>query len=683
MLAVILFLAALAFHGWGAMVGWKSRNLPGVEFRQAQTALSAYFIDQDSNFDLAYPTPVLGKPWSVPMEFPLYQWTVVVTSRVTGLGLTKAGRAVSLACFYLCLPALFLLLGRWGVDPGRRWLVLALVVTCPLYIFYSRAFLIETMALMLALWFWVAFERSVRDRNLAWLVVAVLAGIGAGLVKVTTFLLYLLPVAAWALGRLWQGRRDRRWRDDLQWMLPALALPFATTIWWVWFTDRIKARNPVAQFLSSENLRDFNLGTLSSHFSPELWALKYRILTEQLTWMPMLIFAGALVLLGARHRVGAALGCVLFFFAALELFPVLYAYHDYYYVANTVALLLAVGLGVVGLAEGPRLRWVGLGAALLLCGGQAWRYVIHYYPDQRGISAGGNGLSDALRAVTRPGEVLVITGQDWNSMTPYFARRRALMLREEMEANEGVIEAALHELAGEKIGALVIAGRPWRELFPLVRQLSLLGLAPEPWLAWKDAWVFLPEDRWLELVQLMERNNFADITRVPGARAPGELTGAWLELADLTAGQRQLFSSLGTIPVRFHSTFAPHVQGVEQDAAFSVHPWTRLVFPVKRGKRVLTANVWFEPRAYQVEAGADPTDGIGITLLARNPGEGPRVLDRLLIDPAGRPGDQGKRLLRMDFNLEEDGEVELVFDPGAKGRDTRDWAWIRGQLTIE
>ena len=62
-------------------------------------------------------------------------------------------------------------------------------------------------------------------------------------------------------------------------------------------------------------------------------------------------------------------------------------------------------------------------------------------------------------------------------MTPYFARRRALMLREEMEANEGVIEAALHELAGEKIGALVIAGRPWRELFPLVRQLSLLGLA--------------------------------------------------------------------------------------------------------------------------------------------------------------------------------------------------------------
>ena len=201
-LAILLFVVGLSFHFWGAQVGWQSKNLPGVEYRQAQTALSAYFIKQEGDFSIAYPTPVLGKPWSIPMEFPLYQWSVVITSKVTGLGLTKSGRAVSLACFYLTLPALFLLLRRWEVALGRRWLVLAVVVTCPLYIFYGRAFLIETMALMFALWFWTAFERAVEGRHRGWLLLAVLTGVGAGLVKVTTFMLCLIPLSCWAGARL-------------------------------------------------------------------------------------------------------------------------------------------------------------------------------------------------------------------------------------------------------------------------------------------------------------------------------------------------------------------------------------------------------------------------------------------------------------------------------------------------
>ena len=146
MFAVLLFCGLLAFHGWGASVGWRNLNLPGVEFRQAQTAISAYFIQRDHDFSLAYPTPVLGKPWSIPMEFPLYQWTVVLLSDATKMDLTAAGRTVSLACFYLTLPALFVLLGRVGLAWPRRLLALGFVVSCPLYIFYGRAFLIETMA---------------------------------------------------------------------------------------------------------------------------------------------------------------------------------------------------------------------------------------------------------------------------------------------------------------------------------------------------------------------------------------------------------------------------------------------------------------------------------------------------------------------------------------------------------
>ncbi|MES1168841.1 MAG: hypothetical protein ABUL61_06690, partial [Oleiharenicola lentus] len=388
------------------------------------------------------------------MEFPLYQWTVVAVDRVTNLGLTGSGRLVSLACFYLSLPAVFLLLGTWNIAPGRRWLVLAVVVTCPFYVFYARAFLIETMALMFALWFWVAFRFAVERRSGGWLALAIIAGAGAGLVKATTFGLYLLPAAGWAGQRLWSDRAQRKnWRGDLAWMVPAMAVPLLCTFAWVRRADDIKAANPMADFLLSQNLSDFNWGTTATRFSGGMWRLKARIVTEELSWAPL--FAGTLILgvVAGRRRWREMLLCLGLFGAALVIFPVLYAYHDYYYAANTLLLLLGMGLAIVGLAESGARNWIVLLCLAGVCGGQAGRYFQHYYPEQRTVRVGGDALSFVLRHVTEPGEVLIIQNQDWNSMLPYYAQRRALMIRQPAEHNAAQLEKAWAGLAGEKIGA--------------------------------------------------------------------------------------------------------------------------------------------------------------------------------------------------------------------------------------
>ena len=68
---------------------------------------------------------------------------------------------VSVACFYLSLPAVWLLLGRLGLARSRRLLVLGLMLTCPVYFIYARAFMMETMALMFSLWFLQAFVAAV------------------------------------------------------------------------------------------------------------------------------------------------------------------------------------------------------------------------------------------------------------------------------------------------------------------------------------------------------------------------------------------------------------------------------------------------------------------------------------------------------------------------------------------
>ena len=240
-------------------------------------------MQRDSDFSLAYPTPVLGKPWSVPFEFPLYQWTVVVVSNVTGLELVPAGRLVSALCFYLTLPAVWLLLRRIGLARPLRWLVLAVVVSCPLHIFYARAFLIEMMALLFGVWFLWAYVEGVERRSKALIVLANLMGIGAGLVKVTTFMLYLMPALGWTLWwyvRLWREHgfgHLREWGSWTLWAGVAVVLPFGATLGWLEYADHVKSLNPVGVDLMSAKMHTYNFGTWETRTSAETWAAHWNI----------------------------------------------------------------------------------------------------------------------------------------------------------------------------------------------------------------------------------------------------------------------------------------------------------------------------------------------------------------------------------------------------------------------
>ena len=678
-----LFLACLAFHFWGVGVGWGHKDLPGVEFRQAQTAISAYFIKLENNFSLAYPTPVLGKPWSIPMEFPLYQWTVVVVGKVTGLGLTKSGRAVSIACFYLGLPALFLLLARWRVAPSRRWLVLAVVLTCPLYIFYARAFLMETMALMFALWFWVAYERAVAGRSYLWLVLAIVAGTGAGLVKVTTLILYTLPLIFWSLRRLWVARTDGTWRTEFKWMISIVLVPMLATWWWLRLADATKALNPMADFLNSESLRDFTLGTNETRLSLKMWAAKAQIVSERLTWLPAIIGSALLAVLlrGARWR--EILLCAGLFGSALLLFPVLYAMHDYYYVANTVLLLVAMGLVLVAIVESVWPRWMVSLAISTVISGQVYEYFGYYYVGQTVQALEGNRLTQALRALTRRDEYVIITGQDWNSMTPYYSQRRALMLLKGRETELDRLDKALANLKDEKLGALLVTG-PWEQYTGLLQRVVALGLEPKPLLVWRDVSVFLPAVRRAEILHHLEENPYYEVNLAPGVELPPlRLAGAWFEVAKLRPAYRRLFHAIRPTPVRFWSSFGPGLDERGGKIAFGGHPVTRLVFQLPAGNHVLRTTVEMAVATYvETNDFNQKTDGVEITLAALGPADARRVLYTRLLDPLGKHADRGPQPLEIKFNLERAGEVELFFGPGPNGRDTRDWITM-GAIVIE
>jgi hypothetical protein len=467
-------------------------------------------------------------------------------------------------------------------------------------------------------------------------------------------------------------------------MAAAVALPFAATLWWLHFADATKALNPLGTDFTSAALTDFNLGTNATRFSPEMWGTKIRIVRDELSWLPVMLLCGLLVPLAGRSRWREIAACTACFLSVLVIFPVLYTHHSYYYVANTLLLMVAMGLSLVALAESTVPRWLAGLAVCLVLGGQMWRYREQYYPGQSLISVGGDGLSTSLRALTEPRDVIVVLGQDWNSMTPYYAQRRAVMLRDAVARDSARVEQALAGLDGEKIGALVIVGQPDGAQW-LIDRAAVRGISREPLYVWRNARVFLPEARRAELLVILLDRPFHEVQIAPGVPVPREnLAGRWIEMSALRRWQRVPFTGIQPAPVRFFSSFGPAMDGSSGQPLFGAHPVTRLVFALPAGAHVLRSSLQMRLEAYRLDLpDAETTDGVEVSLFALGPDGERRPLATRYFDPRHQPGDRGNlRPLEFRFTLPAAGEVELFFGPGPANRDTRDWIQL-GPLKID
>lgn len=681
---LVLFVGLLAFHFWGARVGWESNNLPGAEFRQAQTALSTYYIKEDNNYSLAYPTPVLGPPWSIPMEFPLYQWTVAKVSSWTGMNITQAGRGVSLTCFYLTLPAVFMLLGHWQVPRMRRLLVLGLMLACPLYIFYARAFLIEMMALMFSLWFLVAFLATVKNGHRGWWVLANLMGMAAGMVKVTTFMLYLMPAGIWALGQLYQARATvavpgwRRCLGIAGRIVGTTALPFVMTLWWLRFADATKALNPMAEFLISANLNGFNFGFSGARFSAEIWSGLWGVLQRTLVWPPLLAL-GLVLLAGWGRRWWQAAGvCAGTYVAVLLLFPQLYAWHDYYAVANGVLLLTVLGFGLVAITA-SRLP-LGVKCAVLsgVFAGQIWLYHHEYYESQRGISTGGSGLSNAIDVLTQPDEVIVMVGNDWSSIVPYYARRRALMIRNGMEFDPAYMARAFHALKGWPVGLLVLPQE--RSGFPGLLEMAQqeLGIDPRPVLEWHGMNVYLNAAKREHTLGNLRQLGFHEAKWIPGSEpriAP--LGDEWEWYDRIQPEMRDHFRLMEPRPIRFKTTYGIGLSPQGGQFWFNSHSSTRLRFALKAGAHRLRAEFMMDAGCYDARLKPiDMSDGVNMDIRSITKQGKEQLIKQRIFAPATQPEDRGPQVVEVPFQLDEDAEVEILIGPGPNGSAARDWALL-------
>jgi hypothetical protein len=452
--APFLLGACLAYAVWAASIGWHNTVLDFIGFRQAQTALTAYFM-VDRPPRLAYETPVVGPPWSIPFELPVYQWVVATIVTVGHTPMDETGRAVSLLFFLLTLLPAYRVLAWLGVATGHRLLALSLFAVSPFYLFWSRTFLIESTALFFSMCYLAASLPAVDNLRPVRLGVALLLGALAALVKITTWFVFALIIVLY-LAHVWLASGRDRWRPLLLGLL-LVGMPFTAGWLWTRFADEQKALNPIGRHLmtSADVMHQWNYGTFEQRRTPAVWGTILRPAHYALGHGVVFAFA-LLALILARRRWRPFLACLLVYPLAPLVFTNLYWFHEYYAFANNVLLLAAVALSLIALLEcGGAFRVLGLAGLAGFLALAVWRHQGHYVPIQAHNHEELNAVSRTIQQVTQPDDVLVILGCDWSSELPYYSRRRALSipfwLNPSLEKVPGYLNMAPYH-----VGALVI-----------------------------------------------------------------------------------------------------------------------------------------------------------------------------------------------------------------------------------
>ncbi|HND60527.1 MAG TPA: hypothetical protein PLB90_03545 [Opitutaceae bacterium] len=675
-----LFVACLVLNLAMSAIGLRHSLLEIHRFRQVQTALTARSL-QEEGFSLAYPTPLFGPPWSAPMEFPTYQLCVATAAKVTGLPLEVTGRVVALGFLYLALPAVIGLAGLLGLPPGRRWLAGGLVLLSPVYLYYSRAFMIESTALCAALWFLYAYVRGLAPGAWRWLAFAAACCVVAALTKVTTLIVFLALGAIYTVARLvGEFRTDRRWAGvlatgfrGLAATVPGVAVGYA----WVRFSDGVKASNPLSAFLASGPMQSFNFGHLSLRFTGEFWSRLLdhtsQSVTPLLSLHLVLIFG--LLLGGARRR---ALLLLAGFLAGPLIFANLYHVHDYYFYASGVFLLGAVAvawsqlLDVTGINAAAKWSVIGLSLAA-----QFGSYAYAYLPSQlHSLRSRPPELAVALAAATAPEDVILVFGEDWTSDIAYYAHRRTVMVTDVLTTNSAAIDNVLRRMPPNQVTAVVVTGnmRGYPAYFkPLIERLQLQETAA---LVSPDTIVFLAERRIAALRSRLETLPLEAFHFALSEEAVAGIPRTRYAVSQLPdPGTTAMMTPR---PVTILHPFEPNAYPLNGRQVFSAHVPTDLLFEVPDGATTLDAEFGIFPAAY---TGTNATEGVEFRVELYSPDGSRRTIYSTYLSPSRVPGDRGEKTLHVTLPEKAAGHLSLRTLPGPTNSIACGWAyWGRIEL---
>jgi hypothetical protein len=413
-------------------IGLSGPALDFYSFRQTQTAISAYWAWRDG-FRLAYETPVFGFPWSIPFEFPIYQWLMVL-ARYAGVPFDIGGRLISFAFYIASLLPLWSLTKSFKLGRPIFLVIAILFLSSPLYVYYSRTIMIESCALFFGLAWLATLARFLEKPNYSTLMGAIVLGSLAALAKSTTFPPFVMIgglLILSGLSAIWRDTHSTPSFGTLVLAGAACIAPLCVGYAWVIYSDAIKTHNVVGAMLTSTNLARWNFGTWAQRFGAELWrdVIFTRVLQDTFGYGVAVALAVVSAILTTRRHLLIGLAVIAAFLVPFLLFTNLYIVHGYYPYANAIFALAAVGLAIGHIAETGRLVLAGLILAAILLGQLIYFHATYAPVIDADLSLSHiNQIAQLAKHNTTPDDGLIVLGQDWSSAVPYYSERKALVI---------------------------------------------------------------------------------------------------------------------------------------------------------------------------------------------------------------------------------------------------------------
>lgn len=448
-------------------------------FRQTQTASVARELMRDGPI-LAYHLPVFGAPWSVPMEFPIYQWLVAKAALAGDGDVVSAGRLVSLAFALLALVSIWWICRLLRLTQRQSLLVLGLTAFSPAMLYWSQSVMIETAALAFALLMTAGYLEAMERGRLRAIPIAVVAAVATGLTKATTFGVFAIALVVYASIRLILSyRQEQSLRPTLHRALKSASLgllvvgpALVVTKLWIAHADAIKAAHPLTEWLTSSALRNWNYGPMSKLLNNVVYLYSgFRGDGQPIfqhyfgaLYLPLTILAAVGTLWGGWKRGVAILGLLVCFLAGPAIFRNLYEHHYYYWMANLCFATAAVALGLDSIASAAA-RWAQSSTfrkllanttlaltALAVLSGQIMALNSTFLVSTRAGSPAVERIAAGIRKNTSEDDVIAVFGADWNPFIHFYSDRRAIMAR----SPDLALPVIRDEL--DRVGAAVFCG---------------------------------------------------------------------------------------------------------------------------------------------------------------------------------------------------------------------------------
>jgi hypothetical protein len=687
--STILVVIALGLHVFLTTKNVSSGFLAGHEFRQAQTGLSIKFIQRDQDYSLAYPTPLFGPPWSISMEFPLYQWAAAWLGTQFDLTTPQSGRAVSIASFYLMLPAIVLLLRTFRFSRVYINYALILVLTAPVFIYYTRAILIESTVLCFSVWFLYFFVRLSQSPHWTWCFGTMCFGSLAAILKVTTFMVW---GSGALIGGIWwfmHVRRTRGVRDanrNLRWAAVSAIAPVICGIWWIVTADQIEALSPSGDFLTSANLREFNLGGWTERTSLTSWLTILDNFGRALfpSWLFGILGASSLFLAISRRTIWPLIltGWAAAVWAG---FPGLYRIHDYYFYAMALLPLGAVAFTVAQIGQSKTGRFIAPALVLSDSGFQLHGYFENYADTQFMVSNGGSQMERFIRDASPPDSVIIVVGAHWSPQMAYYMERRSLMILDSIAQDAASTRALLACLDNETVAGLLVVKDFRSETDAIAAIARRFNIESE--IVLSDAYTDLRVTRPLRsklLTHLAQHSNYDQLMRPAGFDPTRSLVintdpiVANSEIQTVTTNQAEsIFYLISPSPLQYRAQFGFGINVGADAFALVAHPNSDFWVEVPSAAQEISAEfglqeeVYFDPAAH--------TDGASFEVWAIDTNDQETQLFARYADPHNNPKDRGKLETRVPLPSPLPVKLGFAVRPGPNG--AYDWAYW-GNVTV-